>query len=290
VAQIERFMVGAIECEIVPDGVALYQPADLFASVPADQITAAISVGLDEKGEMAVPYNCLLIRSGGRVALVDAGLGAETAMEWGEPTGRLMDSLAASGVTADQVDLVIISHAHLDHIGGLTVAADGGRVPVFAHARHYFCQAEWDFWTSDEAAAEFSDPAGWAGTHLPPLSQSGLVELISEETEVLPGVRLVPAPGHTAGHLVVALASGADAALYLGDAVLDEANFAHPDWVSVFEWNPGMAVATRRALIEGAIAENQLLIGSHLAARGYPERAGGQYRLRHVGPPVPAGS
>jgi glyoxylase-like metal-dependent hydrolase (beta-lactamase superfamily II) len=287
-AQIERFMVGAIECEIVPDGAALYQPADLFAGVPADQITAAISVGLDENGEMAVPYNCLLIRSGGRIALVDAGLGAEAAMEWGEPTGRLMDSLAASGVTADQVDLVIISHAHLDHIGGLTVAADGGRVPVFARARHYFCQAEWDFWSSDEAAAQFPDLAGWAGTHLPPLSQAGLVELISEETEVLPGVRLVPAPGHTPGHLVVALASGDDAALYLGDAVLDEANFAHPDWVSVFEWNPGMAVATRRALIDGAIAEDQLLVGSHLAMRGYAERAGDQYRLRHVGAQVSA--
>jgi glyoxylase-like metal-dependent hydrolase (beta-lactamase superfamily II) len=287
-AQIERFMVGTIECEIVSDGVALYQPADLFAGVPADQITAAISVGLDENGEMAVPYNCLLIRSGGRVALVDAGLGVEKAMEWGEPTGRLMDSLAASGVTADQVDLVIISHAHLDHIGGLTVAADGGRVPVFARARHYFCQAEWDFWASEEAAAQFPDLAGWAGAHLPVLSQAGLVELISEETDVLPGVRLVPAPGHTPGHLVVALASGDEAALYLGDAVLDEANFAHPDWVSVFEWNPGMAVATRKALIDRAIAENQLLIGSHLAIGGYAERAGDQYRLRHVGAQAPA--
>jgi glyoxylase-like metal-dependent hydrolase (beta-lactamase superfamily II) len=287
-AQIERFTVGTIECEIVPDGVAMYQPSDLVAGVPVDQIAAAITVGLDDNGEMAVPYNCLLIRSGGRVALVDAGLGAEAATEWGEPAGRLMDSLAVSSVTADQVDVVIISHAHLDHIGGLTVAADGGRVPVFARARHYFCQAEWDFWTSDEAAGQFPELADWAGTHLPPLSQAGLVELISEETEVLPGVRLVPAPGHTPGHLVVALASGDDAALYLGDAVLDEANFAHPDWVSVFEWNPGMAVATRKALIDLAIAENQLLIGSHLAARGYPERAGGEYRLRHVGAQVPA--
>ncbi len=286
--QIERFMVGTIECEIVPDGVAMSQPADLFAGVPLDQITAAITVGLDEKGEMAVPYNCLLVCSGGYLALVDAGLGAEAATEWGEPTGRLMDSLAVSGVTADQVDLVIISHAHLDHLGGLTVAADGGRVPVFARARHYLCQAEWDYWTSDEAAGQFPDLADWAGTHLRPLSQAGLVELITEETEVLPGVRLVPAPGHTPGHLVVALASGDDAALYLGDAVLDEANFAHPDWVSVFEWNPGMAVATRTALIDEAIAQNQLLIGSHLAARGYLERAGGQYRLRHVGAQVPA--
>jgi len=125
--RIERFAVGPIDCQIVPDGVAMYDPADFAAGVPADQIIAALTVGVDEKGEVAVPYNGLLIRVGGRVALVDAGLGAEGARQFGEPAGRLMDSLTASGITADQIDLVIISHAHLDHIGGLTVPADGGR-------------------------------------------------------------------------------------------------------------------------------------------------------------------
>jgi glyoxylase-like metal-dependent hydrolase (beta-lactamase superfamily II) len=238
---------------------------------------------------MAVPYNCLLIRAGGQIALVDTGLGAEAARHYGEPAGRLMDSLAASGITADQVDLVIISHAHLDHIGGLTVPADGERMPVFAGARHYFWQAEWDFWTSADGLAQVPEElADAARTHLPPLHRAGLLELVSQETEVLPGVRLLAAPGHTPGHLVVALTSGQDGALYLGDAVLDEANFAHPDWVSVYEWDPGMAVATRTALIDEAIAENRLLIAFHLAARGYAERAGGGYRLRHVGAQVPA--
>ena len=87
---------------------------------------------------------------------------------------------------------------------------------------------------------------------------------------------------------MVALTSARDGALCLGDAVLDEANFAHPGWVSACEWDPGMAVATRTALIEGAIAENRLLIAFHLAARGYAERADGSYRLRHVGTQVPA--
>jgi len=286
--RIERFAVGPIDCQIVPDGVAMYDPADFAVGVPADQISAALT-GVDEKGEMAVPYNGLLIRVGGRVALVDAGLGAEAARQFGEPAGRLMDSLTASGITADQIDLVIISHAHLDHIGGLTVPADGGRVPVFARARHYFWQAEWDFWTSEQGLAQVpAELAEAARTHLPPLHQAGLVELVSQETEVLPGVRLLPAPGHTPGHMVVALTSGSDGALYLGDAVLDEANFAHPGWVSAYEWNPSMAVATRTALIDKAIAENRLLIAFHLAARGYAERAGGHYRLRHVGGQVPA--
>jgi len=287
--RIERFAVGSIDCQIVPDGVAMHEPDGFAVGVPVDQIRAALTARAQDNGQFAFPYDGLLIRAGGRIALVDTGMGAEAARHFGEPAGRLMDSLAASGITAGRVDLVIISHAHLDHIGGLTVAAGGGRVPVFARARHYFWQAEWDFWTSEPGLAQVpGELADAARAHLPPLHQAGLVELVSEETEVLPGVRLLPAPGHTAGHLVVALTSGKDGALYLGDAVLDEANFAHPSWVSVVEWNPAMAVATRTALIEKAITENRLLIASHLAARGYAERADDHYRLRQVGAQVPA--
>ncbi len=153
--QIERFAVGSIECQIVPDGAGIYEPDGFAVGVPVGQIRAALTARAEDNGQFAFPYNCLLIRSGGRIALVDTGMGAEQARHTGEPGGRLMDSLAASGITADQVDLVIISLA----------------------------------------------------------------------------------PGHTPGHTVVALTSGHDGALYLGDAVLDEANFAHPGWVAVVEWN-----------------------------------------------------
>jgi glyoxylase-like metal-dependent hydrolase (beta-lactamase superfamily II) len=290
--QIERFAVGSIECHILPDGGTRLPAADLNADMTVNQIKAELPAGVvDEKDLMEVPFNCLLIRSGGRIALVDTGLGAEEASRLCWPAGRLMDSLTASGITADQVGLVIISHAHPDHIGGLTMAAGNDRVPVFARARHYFWQAEWDFWTSSEGLAQVPEEfADAARTHLPPLHRAELVERVSEETDVLPGVRLLPSPGHTPGHTVVALTSGGDSALYLGDAVLDEANFAHPDWKSRpgVEWNPSMAVAARTALIEKAIAENRLLIAFHLAARGYPERADGHYRLRHVGAQVPS--
>jgi glyoxylase-like metal-dependent hydrolase (beta-lactamase superfamily II) len=288
-AHIERFAVGSIECQIVPDGAGMYEPDGFAVGVPAGQIRAALTARAEDNGQFAFPYNCLLIRAGRRIALVDTGMGAEEARHSGEPAGQLMDSLAGSGITADQVDLVIISHAHSDHIGGLTVPAGGRRVPVFTGARHYFWQAEWDFWTSERGLAQVpEDLADAARMHLPPVRQAGLVELVSEETEVLPGVRLLPAPGHTPGHLVVALTSGHDGALYLGDAIIDEANLAHPGWVSMVEWDPSMAIATRTALIDKAIAENRLLIAFHLAARGYAERAGDHYRLRHVGAQVPA--
>jgi glyoxylase-like metal-dependent hydrolase (beta-lactamase superfamily II) len=287
--RIERFSVGSIDCQILPDGIAMYSPADLAAGVPAAQVTAALGARVNEKGEVAVPYNCLLIRSGGRIALVDTGLGAEAARQAGEPTGRLMESLTVSGITADQVDVVVISHAPPDHIGGLTVDGDGGRVPVFGAARHYFWHTEWEYWTSEEELAQVpEDLADPARTHLPPVHQAGLVELVSEETDVLPGVRLLPAPGHTPGHMALTLTSGQDGAIYLGDAIVDEMNFEHPDWVSAFESIPNMTVTTRKALIEKAIRENRLMVAFHIAARGYAERTSGNYRLRHVGAEVQA--
>lgn len=92
-SQIERFVLGSIECQIIPDGVNMYEPADFAEGVPADQIIAALSTNVDENGEMAVPCNCMLIRADDRIALVDAGLGTEAASLWGAPAGAL-DGLA----------------------------------------------------------------------------------------------------------------------------------------------------------------------------------------------------
>jgi hypothetical protein len=106
---------------------------------------------------------------------------------------------------------------------------------------------------------------------------------------VLPGVRLLPAAGHTLGIWRLAITSGHDGAIYLGDAVIDELNFEHPDWVSVVDSIARMTATTRRALIEKAIRENRLLVAFHLAACGYAERADGHYRF-HQGAEAPMAS
>ena len=87
----EGFTVGSIECQILPDGEAMYWPADLAAGVPAEEIIAAFKGTVDETGQIAAPYNCLLIHSGGRIALVDTGLGAQAA-------NRRADHCAAADV------------------------------------------------------------------------------------------------------------------------------------------------------------------------------------------------
>jgi hypothetical protein len=95
--EIERFAVGSIECQIVPDGVGMYEPDGFAVGVPVGLIRAALTASAVDNGQFAFPYNCLLIRTGGWIALVDTGMVAEEARQSGEPAGRLMGSLAASG-------------------------------------------------------------------------------------------------------------------------------------------------------------------------------------------------
>ncbi len=261
----QRFWVGSIECRIASDGIGLYTPEQLFVGVPKEELDPLIKDLVDEQGLIRSPYNCLLVRSDDRIALIDTGLG-QLAVQIGVPAGRLQESLHAMDLSPSDIDLVLVSHAHPDHIGGLTSDGGKGRVPTFGSSRHYFWKDEWDFWTSEERLSELPELlAGPARLHLPALLEAGLVETVADEIDVIPGVRLLPAPGHTPGHMAIAITSAGEGAIYVGDAVTHELNFEHPDWVSFVDLLPELAIRTRKTLIERARRERSLVVGFHLA-------------------------
>lgn len=260
-----------IDWRLVSDGTFSAPAAMPLASAPPEERERALAGSIDAEGNIVSPCNCLLVSAGGRLALVDTGLG-----DVSPQTGRLHESLASAGVTAADIDIVVVSHAHPDHIGGLTAAGE----PVFARAEHYVARAEWEFWTSPGVLGAMSHQmAAPARAHLPPLEASGRLRLIDEETEVLPGVRLLPAPGHTPGHLVVELTGGDEPALYLADAVLHEVGVEHPEWTGMMDVDAVRAVATRLDLLERA-AGRGLVAAYHLAGPGRVERTPGGYRFR----------
>ncbi len=276
----EWFSVGSIECRIVSDGTNLYGTDLLFAGVARDDWAPLLKGQLDKHGQVTVPYNPLLVRTGGQLVLIDAGCG-ESAQELGQPCGRLQDSLRDAGVRPEDVNVVIVSHAHPDHIGGLSEVRRGKRLPVFGAARHYFWKSEWDFWRSEKSLANLPEAlAGPARIHLPVIQEAGLLELVAHEQEILPGVRLIPAPGHTPGHMVVGLSSGNQKAIFAADAVIHEANFAHPEWLSAFDSIPQIALDTRRRILEEAARDASLFIGFHLWLPGYLEKRRDAYRFR----------
>jgi glyoxylase-like metal-dependent hydrolase (beta-lactamase superfamily II) len=277
--------VGAHAVEIVADGVAAYEVAEVFPGVEPALLATLLEGRLNPDGSLPVPYHPLLVRTADGPILLDAGAGEELAAEWGAAIGRIEASLAAAGVTPDEIALVLITHAHADHIGGLTVVRDGVRVPRYPHARHVMSAVEWDYWLEPgHAPAADAYLAAIARLHLPPLRQAGLLELTDGTVEVAPGVRIVPAPGHTPGHVAIEIESGAAELLALGDAVFHEGDFAHPDWTTHMDADPVQTVATRRRLLHRAAPRRSLIHGFHLAELGHVERAGEAYRFVGVEP------
>src|SRR5438034_9317123 len=255
--------VGTIRVEVVQDGVMRDEPHNFFVGVP-DEIWREEAPPEDD-GLLQISVQCLLVQVGERVAVFDTGLGLsesspETPGVFGK-RGQLIPELARLGIRPERVDLVVLSHGHADHLGG-NVGLDGQ--PAFPNARYLIGAGDLRHFTSAETLAEFP----FYGEQLRPLIERRQVEPMEGEVEVLPGVRLLPAPGHTPGHQCVALTSGGQHALFVGDLMHQPAQVTHPDWYPVFDWMPSMSVPSRQRVLDRARAEGTLLLTAHFPYPG----------------------
>ena len=266
----------------MPDGERTAPvPEGFVLNAPIDEVKAAyVAHGIPE-GQGNTPFNPTVIRTAGKTVLVDTGCGADTAEEPGATAGFLMRNLAAIGIGPDDVDVVIISHFHGDHVSGL-VAPDGG--PAFPKAEITVPAEEWRFWM-DDGERERATPGRMERLFehnrqvFDPLAER--VRTHAWDEEVVPGVTAIATPGHSIGHTSYLVSSQGESVFLIQDVSNHPAlSLEHPGWHLAFDQDPIEAEATRRRTLEWLAREQMPVQGFHFPFPGHAmvEAVGDAYR------------
>ena len=263
--------IGDIEIVAVTDGEAApVNPGWPFPSVPSSSWGDA-RFALDHEGRHLSNFGAFVIRTQGATVLVDTGLGPGS---WevqapGADAGHLLDSLSEAGISPDSITCVVLTHLHFDHVGWNVAAGEtDAPMPVFPRARYLTPKADWQHWQGN------ADPA--SGHHrrafrenVQPLEQLGVLEFVTGEISVAPGVRTLPTPGHTPGHQSLLLESGVERGIVTGDVFHSSAQFTYPDWSHRADIDPVTARKSRAGLLERllpdvTVASGHLVHGSNI--------------------------
>jgi glyoxylase-like metal-dependent hydrolase (beta-lactamase superfamily II) len=207
-----RFNVGGAEVTVVSDGpLSLGDPKGTFTGVPDDEMRKMLSDNFLSPTNIVIEQNSPIVNTGDKLVLFDTGLG--TAKNFGPTTGRQQKSMAEAGIKPEDIDAVVFSHGHIDHIGG--VVDDNNKV-LFPNAQFYIAQSDFDFWTDEsKAGGPMKDFIVHARKNLMPVRDRLI--FYKDGQEFLPGIQALSAPGHTVGHTIFMITSEGKSFAFLAD-------------------------------------------------------------------------
>ncbi len=260
-----RIQLGQFEITALYDG-AIELDTKLLKNTTATDLQRLLSRMFVGNPKMQTAVNAYLINTGKNLVLVDTG----AAKLFGPSLGFVLQNMKASGYEPTQVDTVIITHLHGDHMGGLN---DAGGQPLFSKAKILVSQADNDFWLSQKVADEAPEAMKpffkMARDSAAPYLASGQWATFTEGSVLVPGIQAVKASGHTPGHTAYAVESDGQKLLIWGDLVHAHAvQFARPGVSIEFDVDQKQAIATRRSIMKTAAAEKFLVAGMHLPFPG----------------------
>ncbi len=257
------YRVGGRDITVLSDGVIWLDAGAVFGLVPKI-MWSRVTGETNERNQIPLALNCLLLESDGKIVLIETGQGDKDFEQtrsrgWEPEHGTLLDDLARNGVQPADVDIVINTHLHNDHTGWNTVERGGRLRPTFPNARYWIQRGEWD----EAMQPNERTRATYLPQNLLPVAEADQLEFIEGETRVTSEITVIETPGHTANHASVAISSGGETAVYLGDMIQHQVQLERVAWLSAFDVLPLVNLETKKRLVAEAIERRHLLIAVH---------------------------
>jgi glyoxylase-like metal-dependent hydrolase (beta-lactamase superfamily II) len=236
----------------------------------------------DESGNIKAVNQTFLLKTPAANILIDTcagnGRSRPELPAWDNLQTDYLSNLSRM-INPDEVDFVICTHLHFDHIGWNTKLVDNKWVPVFPNAKYVFVKAEFDYWIN-HSERELADDLNGIEESVRPLVALNLIKLVSTDEQITDDVRLVPTPGHTPHHVSVLVKSDNQSALFAGDVFHHPCQIAHPDWMS-FDTDEKKALESRKQLLAEYSDTGTLIFGAHFSAPagGRIIRSGDAYKF-----------
>jgi glyoxylase-like metal-dependent hydrolase (beta-lactamase superfamily II) len=234
-----------------------------------------------ERSLLVIAIQSFLLKTRRHTILVDACIGNDK--ERNNPHfSRLrlpwIETLARAGARPEDIDIVLCTHMHVDHVGWNTRLENGRWVPTFPNARYLFAKREWEHWERVQRENGLTRTGDYIGDSVLPVMEAGKADLVATDHEIEPGIWLDHMPGHTPGQVAVHVKSGRDEAIFTGDMMHHPVQCARPDWSTNFCTDRAQAADTRRKFLDRYADANVLVVPSHFpgASSGYVERGKGR--------------
>ena len=284
-----RWVVGAASVTRVLEQDAGFPAGGFFPTSTPEGLAAHADWmapwALDDAGNLKISIQALCVESEGHKIVVDTCVGQRTLPDMFasmSDDGSFLTALADAGFAREDVDAVICTHLHFDHVGWNTMWVDDAWVPTFPNARYVLARPEFEHWNAASEEARAAASAITFSDAVTPLFDFGVVDLVDVDHVVTGEVALIPTPGHSPGHVSVRIRSEGAEAIITGDCVHSPVQLMEPDWFTMVDSDPTQSNATRRALVAECLDRDVLVIGTHFppptAGRIVTTEAGVRFR------------
>lgn len=270
-----------VEAETPGIPVQLFYPDAVAGDVSSVDWLADIPGAATPEGAITFRVQAFVLERAGRTVLVDpcVGNGKQRSLPfWNDLSLPWLERFAAAGFTPEQIDLVVHTHLHEDHLGWDTHRVEGEWVPTFANARHVYVAEELE-WAASDARRQQDDPYG---DSIEPIVRAGLADVVAADADLGHGLRLLSTPGHTPGHASLVVDSGGEGFIVSGDLLHHPFQLHDPTIAEVGDWDPAMAHRTRAGFFDHCAHAGCVVGGTHfpVAPLGRIEAHGDAWRFR----------